>query len=391
MNLIQKRQIVAYYLSFFSFGLIISIIGTALPYLAEQTSVSLSRMSLIFTTSTIGFLVGSTVSGRLYDTLPGNIILFTGWCIASLGVFFIPVISSFPLLCGVTMVYSFGCSSIIIGCNTLIIRVHRSHVGSLMNGMHVVNGIGAFLTPLIFSLVIARTGDVILAYRLYAIFFTVVGLYVVTTPSPAWQDRHKEQKERTDEFPPAVPVIILLVLTILIYVGSEISFNGWIYTYIKTLFPEAERQAGYVLSIFWGCMTLGRGLSIFVVRRIVPGKILIMNFIGVGAGLLVMTIGSAHLEAVWAGTIVTGFAMGSTFPLLLTYVEGTVGLTGKLNGIIFAGIAVGGMIFPFINGQFFTRISPNATMVSIMVSISTALILFIFTQYFVSRYRGQKV
>ena len=389
MNSIQKRQITAYYLSFFSFGLILSIIGTALPYLAEHTGVSLSRMSLIFTMSSIGFFVGSILNGRLFDKLPGNIILFVGWCMAALGVFFIPVISSFTLLCAVSMAYSFGCSSIIIGCNTLIIRVHRSHVGPLMNGMHVVNGIGAFLTPLIFSFVIARTGDVVQAYRLYAILFVVVGLYVITTPSPAWQDRREKRSTLSGGSAPTNPVVILLVLTILIYVGSEISFNGWIYTYIKTLFPEAARQAGYVLSVFWGCMTAGRVVSIFSVRRFSPGKLLVFNFIGAGAGLLVIVIGSAYLQAVWMGTIITGFAMGSTFPLLLTYGEETIGLTGKLNGIIFSGIAVGGMIFPFVNGQFFTRISPNATMLSIVVSLTAALMLFILTQAITTRHKRQ--
>ena len=124
MNVTQKRQIAAYYLVFFVFGLIVSIIGTALPYLAEHTGVSLSRVSLIFTVSSIGFLLGSILSGTLYDKIPGNIVLSAALCLSSTTAFFIPVISSFPLLCVSMFIFGFGNSALVVGCNTLITRIH---------------------------------------------------------------------------------------------------------------------------------------------------------------------------------------------------------------------------------------------------------------------------
>ena len=278
MNLIQKRQIVAYYLAFFSFGLIVSIIGTALPYLAEHTGVSLSRISLIFTMSSIGFFIGSILSGFLYDRISGSKLLFAAFCLVSTAAFFIPVISSFPLLCAVIMLFGFGNGTIVVGCNTLIIRVHSLHVGQLINGMHVVNGVGAFITPLVFAQIIAGTGDVVLGYRLYVIIFALIGVYIFLTPSPELQGSHKKQEKTTAQSHPKMLVLILLILTFMIYIGSEISMNGWIYTYTITLFPAETDQAGYILSAFWICMTTGRVVSMFAVRRLVPGNLLLINF-----------------------------------------------------------------------------------------------------------------
>ncbi|NQT58915.1 MAG: MFS transporter [Bacteroidetes bacterium] len=377
MNFIQKRQITAYYLAFFVFGLIISIIGNALPYLAEHTGVSLSRVSLIFTMSSIGFFAGSILSGGLFDKIPGNILLFSAFCISAAAAFFVPVISSFPLLCAVIMVYGFSNSAVVVGCNTLITRVHALHVGQLMNGMHVVSGVGAFLTPIIFSQIIVRTGDVILGYRLYAFIFILVGIYIISTPSPELQGPLKKQDKKSVETHPKVLVLILLILTFMIYIGSEISMNGWIYTYTITLFPAEIGQAGYILSAFWICMTLGRLVSMFIGRKLAPRQLLLINFLGAALGVLILILFSHSLPAIWIGTMVSGFSMGSVFPLLLTFGENTIGLTGKISGIIFAGTSIGGMIFPYINGQFFTKVSPKSTMVSIMSTILIAFLIFI--------------
>jgi len=391
MNLIQKRQIVAYYLTFLSFGLILSIVGTALPYLAEHTGVSLSRISLIFTMSSIGFFIGSILSGNLYDKIPGNIILFTAFCLTSTTAFFIPVITSFPLLCAIIMVYGFSNGAIVVGCNTLITRVHSLHVGQLMNGMHVVNGIGAFLTPIIFSQIIARTGDVVLGYRLYVIIFVLIGVYVIFTPSPEFSGSRNKQEEKRTKSQPKRLVLILLILTFMIYIGSEISLNGWIYTYTITLFPAEVGQAGYILSAFWLCMTIGRVVSMFAVRKTAPRKLLIFNFTGAAAGLLLIILFSKYLTAIWIGTMVAGFSMGSVFPLLLTFGENNIGLTGKTSGIIFAGTSVGGMIFPYINGQFFTKVSPVSTMISIMSLITLAFLLFMLLRIVTTEHEKKRI
>ena len=390
MNLKQKRQIAAYYLTFFSFGLIISIIGTALPYLAEHTGVSLSRISLIFTMSSIGFFIGSILSGIMYDKIPGNILIFTALCLSSTVAFFIPVITSFPLLCAVIMVFGFSNGAIVVGCNTLIIRVHSLHIGQLMNGMHVVNGVGAFLTPIIFSQIIARTGDVVLGYRLYVIIFVLIGLFVISTPSPEFHGSRNKQEEKTVQSRPKKLVLILLILTFMIYIGSEISLNGWIYTYTITLFPAEVGQAGYILSAFWLCMTIGRVVSMFAVRKTVPRKLLLFNFIGAATGLLIIILFSRYLAAIWIGTMVAGFSMGSVFPLLLTFGEKIIGLTGKISGIIFAGTSIGGMIFPYINGQFFTKVSPVSTMISMMISIIAAFLLFMLLRVVNTKHEGNK-
>jgi fucose permease len=99
---------------------------------------------------------------------------------------------------------------------------------------------------------------------------------------------------------------------------------------------------------------------------------------------------SKYLTAIWIGTMVAGFSMGSVFPLLLTFGENTIGLTGKISGIIFAGTSIGGMIFPYINGQFFTKVSPVSTMISIMCLIIVALLFFLFLRIITTEHEKKR-
>ncbi len=398
MNSDQKRQITAYYLSFFSFGLIIAIMGPALPFLAEHTGVSLNKAALLFTMSSIGFFTGSLVSGNLYDHLPGNRILAGAWLISVVTAFIIPVLSSFSVLSIVIMFFGFANGTIVVGCNSLITRVDRQRTGTLINGMHIVNGMGAFLTPLLFAWSISSSGDIILAYRGYALFFVFVLVILAGTPTPsdsravpagedadAGKDANAgaaakaaaERQPKPGLFTPVNLFVLLLALNTMIYVGSEISFTGWIFTYIRTLFPGADRQAGYINSAFWLFITAGRIISVITIRLMPARKLLVFYFSGAAAGLTIIIAGSAHMSAIWAGTVLAGLSMGAIFPMLMTFGETSVGLTGKVSGVIFAGTSIGGMVFPFLTGQIFTFFSPQAIMVSILITILTALTIFL--------------
>lgn len=387
MNFDQKRQIIAYYLSFFAFGLIIAIMGPALPFLAEHTGVSLNKAALLFTMSSIGFFAGSLVSGNLYDRLPGNRILAGAWLLSVVTAFTIPVLSSFSILSIVIMFFGFANGTIVVGCNSLITRVDRRRTGTLINGMHIVNGMGAFLTPLLFAWSISSSGDIIFAYRGYALFFTLVFAVLIGTPTPA--NNHTDTTEEAGAgaaaerqpkpglFTPVNLFVLLLALNTMIYVGSEISFTGWIFTYIRTLFPGADRQAGYINSAFWLFITAGRIISVITIRLMPARKLLVFYFSGAAAGLVLIIAGSAHMSAIWAGTVLAGLSMGAIFPMLMTFGENSVGLTGKVSGVIFAGTSIGGMVFPFLTGQIFTFFSPQAIMVSILITILTALTIFL--------------
>ncbi len=62
-----RRQTSAYYLAFFSFGIIAATLGPALPFLAQHAGASISEASVLFIAGALGFFLGSNIAGFLYD------------------------------------------------------------------------------------------------------------------------------------------------------------------------------------------------------------------------------------------------------------------------------------------------------------------------------------
>jgi len=381
LSITQRHQVGTYFVSFFSFGLIISTLGIALPYLAQHANVSIGKAALLFTMNSIGFLFGSLISGALYDVMKGKYLLAIAWLIASFTTYMLPILSTFFFMCILNILFGIANSTLVVGCNTLITRVDKEKTSSLLPAMHVVNGVGAFLTPVLFTLVIQRTGDVVVSYHIYSAFFLFLAIFVLFTPNHTMvKVRKSKNKDITHTRHANTLSILLLALMAFVYVGSEISFNGWIFTFMKIQFPFFGGNAGYVSAAFWFFMTLGRILFTKMGNYYTVRNLMLFTISGASIGLALIACFPSMFYVVWIGTALTGFFMGSIFPFMLSFGDQTIGMSGKLSGVLFAGTSFGGMLLPYVNGQIFEKFSPAMVMISILTTI-----LITFTIFFILR------
>ena len=94
----------AYYLAFILLGLTVAADGPALLKLAEHTSSTLDQISLIFIFGSLGYLLGSYISGRIYDRVPGH--RFMSGVLIFLGIInaFVPIASSRWVLFAIVLI-----------------------------------------------------------------------------------------------------------------------------------------------------------------------------------------------------------------------------------------------------------------------------------------------
>ncbi len=374
----KRHQVVTYFISFFSFGLLISTLGIALPYLAEHAKVSLGDAALLFTMNSIGFLFGSLISGALYDVMKGKYLLAFAWFVVAISSFLLPILTLFFYMSLVNIFYGFANATIVVGCNTLITRIDDEKTNSLLSTMHVINGIGAFLTPIIFTLFIQRTGDVVLSYHIYAIFFLLLGVFVLFTPNHENNQKKRDVSEEVATNTQSNVILILLLSSIaFVYVGTEISFTGWIYTFMRVQFPSFGGNAGYVTAAFWLFMTLGRVLFTKLADYFKVRVLMLFTIGGAALGLSIISFFPNMFYMVWIGTAVAGLFMGSVFPFLISFTDQTIGISGKMSGVLFAGTSFGGMLMPYINGQIFETFRPPTAMMSMLSTIVITFFIFL--------------
>ncbi len=369
---------VGYCAAFVALGLTTASLGPTLTDLAKNTNSVLSQISYVFTTRAFGYLIGSFLGGRLYDRRAGNPIMGTVLLLLALGMALVPLIPVLWLLTVVLLLLGMFEGAVDVGGNTLLVWLHREKVGPYMNALHFFFGVGAFVSPVIIAQVLRISGGVTWAYWALALLIAPVAVALWRLPSPTAIVETHAASENTltpSRRSPAL-LIALIAVFFFLYVGSEGSFGGWIATYAKATGLGDPATAAYLTSVFWGALTLGRLLSIPLAARLRPRILLLGDLIACVLSVLVVIAWPGAPAALWIGTFGAGFAMASIFPTMISFAGRHMTTTGKTTAWFFVGASTGGMVIPWLIGQWFEAVSPRVTMFVILVSLILDLLVF---------------
>ena len=373
----QISKTIAYYVSFLALGLAIAAMGPTLPYLADQTDSPLGAVSSLFTTHALGYLLISLLAGRLYDRVKGHPVMAVALILMALTLALVPLTPLLWLLVLIFLVLGMAEATVDIGGNTLLVWVHHDRVGPFMNGLHFFFGLGAFLTPILVAQVVLASSGIVWAYWILALLALPVAAWLLFLPSPvAPADPSDEPMQQRDGAVPRGKRGILVALFAafqFLYVGAEIGFAGWLFSYAVVSGLASATNAAYLTSAFWGALTLGRLLAIPMSARARPSFILVGDMAGCLISLSIIILWPDSPEAIWVGAIGTGLSMASVFPVIMSLAERRMTITGLTTGWFFFGASIGAMSLPWFMGQLFERISPLATMFAIFLTLLAAL------------------
>ncbi len=374
----QKRnQSIGYFGAFIALGMGMAILGPSLPRLAENTGSTISQISILFTASSGGYFLGSVLGGRLYDKFTGHpiLVMLLGGMI--FGIALIPFIPLLWILAAVLLFLGAFQGILDVGCNILLIWVYRRDVSPFMNALHFFFGVGTFIAPIILAQSALLSGNIKLGYILIALMIIPVLIWITRQPSPSAQDQNEEAIEKGSQNLRQNVILIVFTATILFfYVGAELGFGGWIYTYALELNLADATTAAYLTSAFWGAFSIGRLASIPMATRLRPRTQMFADFAGCVAGMLIIILFAGSQIALWAGTMVVGFSMASVFPVTITLAERRMVVTGQITSWFFVGVGLGSMLMPWLIGQLIEPIGPLAAMYVILAAILLDFLVF---------------
>jgi FHS family Na+ dependent glucose MFS transporter 1 len=369
---VRLAQSAAYFAAFVALGLFSAVLGPTLPALADHTRTDLGRISILFSARSAGYLIGSFLGGRLYDRLPGHRVIAVALGVMALVLFGVPGIERLVVLAAILLLGGAAQGTVDVGGNTLLVWAHREKVGPFMNALHFFWGVGAFLSPVIIAQVVLVSGGIALAYWVLALLMLppLVALWRVPSPAPLIPVSAGKQ---TIVRPLLVAAIAAFFV---VYVGAEVSFGGWIYTYAVTTGLATATTAAYLTSVFWGAVTVGRLLAILVALRVSMRAILFSDLIACLIGVGAMLLWPNSSAVLWSGTFLVGFGMASIFPTMLAFAARRLTTTGAVTAWFLVGSSLGAMLMPWIVGQLFVPVGPTAVLLVIGVNLLLALGVF---------------
>jgi FHS family Na+ dependent glucose MFS transporter 1 len=371
------RHTIGYYSLFICLGLDSAIIGPTLPALADQTASRLGQMGLLFLAGAIGYTLGTMVGGRVFDRVRGHPVLGSAQLCAAVLIFFIPLAPWLWLLLAILVCKGFAEGFVNTGANTLLVWTHGDKVGPFMNGLHFFFGLGAFLSPFLVAQVVGVEGGYRWAFWALSVFAALVGLRMLTMPGSPWPTQmHAMKTVQNARGPIPYALVISAMLFLFFYVGAEITFGGWVYTYAVTLKLASAAGAAYLTSVFWLAFTIGRLISIPAATRFRPKQVILAALFSCLSILILGILFWGSSAALWMMAIGLGFCMAPIWPTGFTLAGQSINLTGRIAGIILLGDSFGGMVLPTLVGKVIEGSGPRSMVSLVFGSLVLNLLAF---------------
>ena len=237
---------------------------------------------------------------------------------------------------------------------------------------------GAFLAPTVFAQVLNLGGTYQYAYWALAGLAVPVGLFMLFLPgSPEQPDKGEDRDPSQANLRQILPTVIVAMLFLFFYVGSEITFGNWVYTYTLTLGLADATRAAYLTSGFWLSFTIGRAISIPVAARYAPERILTVAFLG-GLGALGLRFWRrSRSQCCGWRRWPWGLFMAPIWATGYNLVGQSIKLTATVSSIIILGDSFGGVVLPSVTGQAIERFGARTMPRLVFASLAINALIFV--------------
>uniref|UniRef100_A0A8C5WEH8 Major facilitator superfamily domain containing 4B n=1 Tax=Leptobrachium leishanense TaxID=445787 RepID=A0A8C5WEH8_9ANUR len=391
--------------AFLGLGMAIAVLGPTFPDLAENVESNVANISYIFVGRSCGYLGGSVLGGILFERMNQHLLLGIAMLATAVGLYVVPWCRRAVLLTAVMSLVGMSMGFLDTGGNVVIMNTWGEQSGPHVQALHFSFALGAFVAPILAKVVLERLpldsinipsslkpsseqSDLPLGIKKSMLSYIVIGTYILlvslflfilyakSRPNQS-TEKGSEDKLKTAKYHNAL--IFLLFLFFFSYVGAEVAYGSYIYTYATT-FPTvhmAAHKAAGLNSVFWGVFAAVRGLAICFATCLYPGTMLLLSVIGCSISSLCLVLFNTNEVVLWIGSALYGASMATTFPSGFSWVQQYTTISGKSASIFVVGAALGEMAIPasvgYLQGMFS---GVPVLMYTILISSTVTSVLF---------------
>ena len=418
LTLIKFFKTLCLCMGFFSLGLCVAVIGPTMPTLAYNLQVHISTLSFIVPARAAGYLLGSIVSGLIYEKFDSNLLIFFSVFTTACGTLVIPFFNHVVLIAIAMCIVGVTMGFLDTAGNVMCLQTWGDNSGPYLQSLHFSFAIGTTVAPLVAFPFIMKVDDdnmnsmantetsstnsftiesstiFTVFERFYSVSYVficcaVIGLmvsfcflYLGCFHRNTYSDQKNTVKEEGSLF--RLKMLSLLFFFFFVYVGMEVTFGVYIYTFaIESENNYSKSQATALNTLFWGLFAVGRFIAIPTSKLISPTKFLIFDLVGTFTAAVVLACFPLYAKIAdfifWIVVGLYGFSLASIFPTGITWAEQYITVTGKAAMVLVVGAASGEMILPFVVGQYIESM-PMFLMYFGVAATCVSIILFVFLQ-----------
>lgn len=317
----KNKQLLVCYFVFVCNGMLALSIGSLMPLIADTRGLSYEICGLLVSLHSVGNFISSFFAGALAEKIgrKKSILIFN----AAFAISYLLILLSgnIPLLVAAFILTGLARGATSNFCNTVINNLAPGKAG-IINGLHAMFSIGAFLFPILLMLFTASSaGNWVYASIFMFCMGIISWLLYFSIPMDGLVIEKKEKKSSNYGFFKE-PLFYLCIATLFFYLCAEQGVIGWLVTYFKDMNLLSPSVSQLMASMQWIMMLAGRLLTAWLSTRVKKEKLLPVMGIGLVIFFLVL-ISSKSTGMIVLGIMGFGFSMAGIYPT-------TVSFSGKL-------------------------------------------------------------
>jgi MFS transporter, FHS family, L-fucose permease len=367
-----RRTLVLACAAFLAAGVTLSGVGPALPLLALHIEQDIAVLGGLFTAISLGIILTQFGAGLASARFGQRVVLAIGMLLMGGGGIGVTFGLSLPILLAGALLFGIGFGGVLAAGNVLVGQLFPIRNAAALNGVNLFFGVGSMLGPAIAGFAGLRLGAPQTAIWVGAgLLLVLVPIILIYAAQPPTQAARQSGQER----PQQRSTGWLLAVMLLIYIGTEVGFSGWLTVYLITGSNMAPANAALIVSGFWLALTLGRALGTVLGLRLTAVQLLTSSLLGMLLGAILLVLGVGDSVTSIAGVLLLGLSCGPVFPTVLAIVTTTARNSAATTSLVLAVGNGGGLIIPVLLGVLLTRYGSSAAAGLVLVAALSMLAL----------------
>ncbi|NXG00144.1 MFS4B protein, partial [Sakesphorus luctuosus] len=402
--------------AFLGLGMSIAVLGPTFPNLAANVGKNVSDIYYIFVGRSLGYLGGSVVGGVLFDCMNACLLLALSMVATTVGLYGIPWCKDSVLLTVLMSVIGGSMGVLDTGGNVLALNTWGAEAGPHMQALHFSFAVGAFVAPILAKMALGGSEtkeipvaektnqsdlksvptasaasavpplqdhpeeDFLWSYVVIGTYLFLVSLFLFVLYSKGSSDRDDKSTTSLQKGKLAKhhwALIGLLFTFFLFYVGAEVTYGSYVFTYAIVFAEMKENEAAALNSVFWGTFATCRGVAIFGAAFLYPGTMITLSLLASAVSSFALAFFAHYRALLWVGTAVYGASMATVFPSGISWVEQYTVVEGKSASLFVIGAALGEMCIPAVVGYLQGRFH-HIPVVMYAAFLSSAMTVILF-------------
>lgn len=371
------------FIAFTSLGLPDGLLGVSWPSIRQDFHVPLDNLGLVIAIATAGYLCASFCSGMVLRLLPLGTVLALSTFAAAVALLGFALAPTWWVILILSFIAGLGGGAVDAGLNSYGAKHFTPRA---LNWMHAFFGLGTTTGPMIVTAVLGSGLVWQVSYFIVGLAQLALAITFYVTRG-YWQQEPKidDASQAATAHAPALetlrrPVVWFGMLIFFFYCGVELATAQWSYSVLTLSRGVPETTAGFIVSLYWGSLMVGRILFGFIANRVPLIMTLRLCIIGSIIGALLFWRDPSLSFSV-LGLMMIGFFFAPIFASLISLTPKRVG-EGHANSAIGFQVAAAALGAASLTGFAGILASSLGLEIIGLAIFAAAILLLIFYEAF---------